>query len=49
MTYEELRAYVSERGENADERYLIEAIEEHTTDQATRELIEYWFAITEVE
>lgn len=43
MTFDEIRAYVIERGGSADERYLIEAIEEHTADPATRELIEFWF------
>lgn len=31
-TRETLLAYVTERGGNADERYLIEAIEDVTTD-----------------
>lgn len=44
MNYDQVRQYAQERGANADERYLIESIEENTTDPATRELIEFWFA-----
>lgn len=43
MRYDEIKNYIRKRTSGADERYLIEAIEEHTTDAATRELIAYWF------
>ena len=43
MTYEEVREYVKERGSAADNMYLIDAIEDHCSDPATRELIRFWF------
>lgn len=43
MTYQEIRDYVSLRGPGADERYLIEAIEEHCPDPETRALIDFWY------
>jgi hypothetical protein len=43
MIYDEIRNYVQARGEGACERYLIEAIDEHTADLATRELVQFWF------
>lgn len=42
-TYETIRDYVNKRGENADERYLIEAIEDLTDDPKVGQLINDWF------
>lgn len=42
-TYEKITAYVTEYRGAADERYLIEAIRDTTTDPATQSLIDVWF------
>lgn len=48
-THESITAYVTEARQGADERYLIEAIRDTTTDPATQSLIDLWFGLVEQE